>query len=67
VTNAPGIFDEFFGGEPNLSMTQRMIYVGLGLGLAAASVKPRPNPLLNILALGAGSYLAFAGIAPIAR
>ena len=29
--------------------------------LAAAGAKPRPNPLLNILALAGGSYLAWRG------
>jgi hypothetical protein len=61
VTNEPGIFEELFSGEPKLPMAQRMICIGLGLGLAAASVKPRPTPLLSVLALGAGSYLAFSG------
>jgi threonine/homoserine/homoserine lactone efflux protein len=50
-----------FSGEPNLSTTERVIYVGLGLGIAAAGAKPRPNPLLNVLALAAGSYLAWSG------
>ncbi len=50
-----------FSREPNLSTTERVIYVGLGLGIAAAGAKPRPNPLLNILALAAGSYLAWSG------
>jgi threonine/homoserine/homoserine lactone efflux protein len=33
----------------------------VGLGLAAAAAKPRPNPLLNVLALAGGSYLAWRG------
>ena len=45
----------------NLSMTERAISVALGLGLAAAGAKPRPNPLLNVLALAGGSYLALRG------
>jgi threonine/homoserine/homoserine lactone efflux protein len=48
-------------GEPNLSATERGIYMLAGLGLAAAAVKPRPNPLMNILALAGGSYLAWRG------
>ena len=48
-------------GEPNLSTTERGAYMLAGLGLAAAAVKPRPNPLLNILALLGGSYLAWRG------
>ena len=47
--------------EPNLSTTERGAYMLAGLGLAAAAVKPRPNPLLNILALLGGSYLAWRG------
>ena len=50
-----------FEGQPNLSMTQRAMYVAGGLGLAAAGAKPRPNPLLNVLAIAAGSYLAWSG------
>ena len=48
-------------GEPNLSTTERSVYMLVGLGLAAAAAKPRPNPLLNILALAGGSYLAWRG------
>ena len=48
-------------GEPNLSTTERSLYMVAGLGLAAAAAKPRPNPLLNILALAGGSYLAWRG------
>ncbi len=48
-------------GEPNLSTTERGVYMLAGLGLAAAAAKPRPNPLLNIVALLGGSYLAWRG------
>lgn len=48
-------------GKPNLSTTERSVYMLAGLGLAAAAAKPRPNPLLNILALAGGSYLAWRG------
>ncbi|WP_239467828.1 YgaP-like transmembrane domain [Microvirga arvi] len=48
-------------GEPNLSTAERSLYMLAGLGLAAAAAKPRPNPLLNILALAGGSYLAWRG------
>lgn len=58
-TNAGSLLD----GEPNLSTTERGIYMLAGLGLAAAAAKPRPNPLLNILALAGGSYLAWRGYA----
>ena len=50
-----------FGGEPNLSWTERGVSLVLGLGMAAAGVQPRPNPLLNVLALLGGSYLALRG------
>jgi len=55
------MFNEALHGEPNLSWTERAISVAAGLGLAAAAAKPRPNPLLNVLALAAGSYLAYRG------
>ena len=48
-------------GPPNLSFNERAISVLAGLGLAAAGVKPRPNPLLNVLALLGGAYLAYRG------
>ena len=50
-----------FEGEPNLSMQERAISVVAGLGLAAAGVKPRPNPLLNVVALLGGAFLAYRG------
>jgi threonine/homoserine/homoserine lactone efflux protein len=45
----------------NLTTTQRAMYMAAGLGLAAAATKPRPNPLLNLVALLGGSYLAWQG------
>jgi len=48
-------------GPPNLSFNERAISVVAGLGLAAAGVKPRPNPLLNLLGLLGGAYLAYRG------
>jgi uncharacterized membrane protein len=50
-----------FEGSQNLSTMERAISVVAGLGLAAAATKPRPNPLLNVLALLGGSYLAMRG------
>jgi hypothetical protein len=47
--------------ERNLSLGERTIYVVAGLGLAALGAKPRPNPLLNVLALAGGAYLAWSG------
>ena len=54
-------FQNAFHGEPNLSWAERGISIAFGLGLAAAAATPRPNPLLNVLALAAGSYLAYRG------
>ncbi|HYE52674.1 MAG TPA: YgaP-like transmembrane domain [Azospirillaceae bacterium] len=56
-----GLIGNFFAGEHNLSATQRGLYVAAGLGLAAAAATPRPNPLLNLLALAGGAYLAASG------
>jgi uncharacterized membrane protein len=50
-----------FQGPQNLSATERAISVIAGLGLAAAGSKPRPNPILNVLALIGGAYLAVRG------
>jgi uncharacterized membrane protein len=50
-----------FEGAPNLSFQERAISVVAGLGLAAAGAKPRPNPLLNVVALLGGAYLAYRG------
>lgn len=54
-------FTSLFEGQPNLTWGQRVAYVVGGLGLAAAGAQPRPNPLLNVLALAGGSYLAYSG------
>jgi uncharacterized membrane protein len=48
-------------GSPHLTMTERGVSLALGLGIAAAGVKPRPNPLLNVLALAVGTFLAYRG------
>jgi hypothetical protein len=50
-----------FEGPTNLSVGERAFYVAAGLGLAAAGARPRPNPLLNILAISAGAYMAWSG------
>ena len=47
------------GGE--LSMPERAVSVVAGLALAAVAAKPRPNVTLSILALAAGSFLAYRG------
>jgi uncharacterized membrane protein len=50
-----------FDGPRNLSAMERGISIAAGLGLAAAGAQPRPNPLLNVLALLGGGYLALRG------
>lgn len=57
----PASLNSLTSDEPNLSTPERGAYMLAGLGLAAAAAKPRPNPLLNILALLGGSYLAWRG------
>ncbi len=47
------------GGD--LSMPERAVSVVAGLALAALAAKPRPNVTLSILALAAGSFLAYRG------
>jgi hypothetical protein len=47
--------------DQNLTSSQRAIYMIAGLGLAASSLRPRPNPLLSVLALASGAYLAWRG------
>lgn len=47
--------------EGKLTTWERAAYIAAGLGLAAAGAKPRPNPLLNVIALAGGSYLAWRG------
>ena len=56
---ANGTSDYHDGAE--LSTAERAAYIIVGLGLAAAGAKPRPNPVLNILAVAGGSYLAWRG------
>jgi hypothetical protein len=55
------VLSDLTSGDPHLSFGERAVSVVLGLGLAAAATKPRPNPLLNLLALVGGSYLAYRG------
>lgn len=52
---------DLLSGPPELEFGERSLSVLLGLGLAASAARPRPNPLLNVLALAAGSYLAYRG------
>ena len=52
---------EVVDDDKNLSMKERIISAVVGLGLAAAAAKPRPNPILNVIALAAGSFLAWRG------
>jgi uncharacterized membrane protein len=57
MSNALSLFE----GPQNLSVKERGISIIAGLGLAAAATKPRPNPLLNVVALLGGAYLAMRG------
>ena len=52
---------ELRSGNADLSIGERFISIVAGLFLASTSVKPRPNMFLNLLALTAGSYLAYRG------
>ena len=45
---AEALTERVFGGEPNLSWTERGVSLALGLGIAAAGVQPRPNALLSV-------------------
>ena len=47
--------------QQNIAMGERGLSVAAGLMIAAAAVRPRPNPLLSLLALTIGGYLAFRG------
>jgi uncharacterized membrane protein len=52
---------DVLSGSPELSAGERTVSVIVGLMIAAAGAKPRPNMLLNLVALSAGSYLAYRG------
>jgi uncharacterized membrane protein len=47
--------------HPNIGMGERSLSVVAGLAIAASAARPHPNPLLSLLALGIGSYLAYRG------
>ena len=47
--------------DPHLSSGERVLSVLAGLGLTSIAAQPRPNIFLSMLALGAGSYLAYRG------
>lgn len=52
---------DYLDSGPDLPMGERAACVIGGLMLAAAGTKPRPNMLLSVLAVAAGSYLAYRG------
>ena len=58
---ANAMIEDVFGGQPNLSMTERTVSVALGLGIAAAAAQPRPNLWLSFAALVVGVGLAVRG------
>ncbi len=61
ASSATSIVGSLVHGPRNLSTAERGIYMAIGLGITAAAVKPRPNPLLNIVALLGGSFIAWSG------
>ncbi len=61
ASSATSTLSSLVHGPRNLSTAERGIYIAIGLGIAAAAVKPRPNPLLNLLALLGGSFIAWSG------
>jgi uncharacterized membrane protein len=50
-----------FGGQANMSLTERGISLAIGFGMMAAAVQPRPNKLLSLLALVGGAGMAIRG------
>ncbi|HEY9568940.1 MAG TPA: YgaP-like transmembrane domain [Thalassobaculum sp.] len=52
---------DYLDSGPELSTGERVLSVAGGLMLAAAGTRPRPNMLLSVLAVAAGSYLAYRG------
>ena len=52
---------DYLNSGPELSMGERAVSVVGGLMLAAAGTQPRPNMFLSVLAVAAGSYLAYRG------
>ena len=55
------LINDIFGGEPNLTTTERAVSVAIGLGMAAAAAQPRPNKILSLAALVVGVGLALRG------
>ncbi len=52
---------QYTKSDPHLSSGERVVSVLAGLGLTSMAAQPRPNIFLSMLALGAGSYLAYRG------
>ena len=52
---------QYTSSDPHLSSGERVLSVLAGLGLTSMAAQPRPNIFLSMLALGAGSYLAYRG------
>lgn len=52
---------QYTSSDPRLSSGERALSVLLGLGLTSIAAQPRPNVFASMLALAAGSYLAYRG------
>lgn len=52
---------QYANTNPYLSGGERALSILAGLALTSAAAQPRPNVFLSILALAAGSYLAYRG------
>ena len=54
-------FSQYANSDPHLSSGERAVSVLVGLGLTSIAAQPRPNVFVSMLALAAGSYLAYRG------
>jgi uncharacterized membrane protein len=52
---------QYTSADPSLSPGERALSVLLGLGLTSIAAQPRSNVFASMLALAAGSYLAYRG------
>ena len=52
---------QYANSDPHLSAGERTLSILAGLALTSMAAQPRPNVFLSMLALGAGSYLAYRG------
>ncbi len=52
---------QYANSDPHLSAGERALSIFGGLALTSIAAQPRSNVFLSMLALGAGSYLAYRG------